>query len=148
VTAHLLAERPDLAPVLAAGDQARRAFVEEALRLESPTQVIGRTALDRTGVAGIDVEPGERVALLVGSAHRDSAAFPEPDQIRLDRGQRTLAFGAGPHYCLGAPLALLEADVTLAALAGGPGKLRTAAPVRWRPTLVMRVPEEVRVAVE
>jgi cytochrome P450 len=146
--AALLAERPDLAPALAGDEATRRAFIAEALRLESPTQVVGRMPVEPVELGETVLEPGEPVALLVGSAHRDGEVFAEPDRLRLDRTARHLAFGAGPHYCLGAPLALLEADVAVQALAGLPGKLRPAAPVRWRPTLVMRVPEEARLGLD
>jgi cytochrome P450 len=143
-----LAERPELAAALAGDEATRRGFIAEALRLESPTQVVGRMPVERVELGEVVLEPGEPVALLVGSAHRDGLVFAEPDRLRLDRSVRHVAFGAGPHYCLGAPLALLEADVAAAALAGLPGKLRPAAPVRWRPTLVMRVPQEARLGLD
>lgn len=142
VAAWLLAERPDLAPVIASSADARRAFLREALRLEAPTQVVGRYAVAEVEAEGYRIAPGERLALLVGAAHRDPAAFEQPDEVRLDRPRADLAFGAGPHVCLGADLALAEADIVVQALLALEGGLRCVAPPRWRPTLVMRVPEQ------
>jgi cytochrome P450 len=89
-------------------------WVEETLRYDSTSQLIARTIAKDFTAHGQTVPAGERLALLIGSANRDPAVFPDPDRYDLDRdtsGQ--ISFGAGRHYCLGANLARLEARVAL-----------------------------------
>jgi cytochrome P450 len=92
--------------------------VEEVLRLDSPVQLTGRTALTDTVVAGRAVPAGSRVTVLLGAANRDPAVFPDPTRFDVTRGNARdhLAFSAGVHYCLGAGLARLEAVGALRAL--------------------------------
>jgi cytochrome P450 len=88
--------------------------IEETLRYESPVQWLGRQAARDVEVSGMRIPEGAEVSLLYGAANRDPRAFPNPDEFRLDRDLRThVAFGAGIHYCLGAPLARAEASITL-----------------------------------
>jgi cytochrome P450 len=76
---------------------------EEFLRLLSPLTHIGRVCPQATEVHGVPVAAGERVSLCWASANRDSTVFPEPDAVRLDRKPNPhIAFGSGPHTCLGA----------------------------------------------
>lgn len=93
--------------------------VEEMLRFDAPIQAFFRTATSEVMIAGTVVPAGGRVMALFGSANRDPDRFDEPDTFRIDRepspsGQ--LAFGAGIHLCLGAPLARLEMQALLRAL--------------------------------
>jgi cytochrome P450 len=89
-------------------------WVEETLRYDASTQLIARTAAAGFTMHGQTVPAGQRVVLLLGSANRDPAAFPDPDRFDLDRDTSALiSFGAGRHYCLGASLARLEAQVAL-----------------------------------
>ncbi|MET9967764.1 cytochrome P450 [Streptomyces sp. NPDC006356] len=99
----LLAEQPDLVP----------AFVEESLRYDPPTHVISRVAAQDCVLEGVEVRADEMVHLMVGAAHRDPARFSAPDRFDLSRGPGHLAFSGGIHYCLGAPLARLEAQTLL-----------------------------------
>jgi cytochrome P450 len=93
------------------------ALVEEALRFDPPIQVVFRTVTADTEIAGTRIPRGAVVAALLGSANRDERAFPEPDRFDVERDPRGhLAFGFGPHFCLGAALARLEARVALEAL--------------------------------
>jgi cytochrome P450 len=93
------------------------ALVEEALRFDPPIQVVFRTVTADTEIAGTRIPRGAVVAALLGSANRDERAFPEPDRFDVEREPRGhLAFGFGPHFCLGAALARLEARVALEAL--------------------------------
>ncbi len=113
--------------------------VEEMLRFDSPLQLFERTARDDVEVGGVTVAAGTRIAALLGAANRDPAAFPDPD--RLDIGRRPnqhIAFGAGLHHCLGAPLARMELQIALPTLLARFPRLEPAGkPVR-RPTFVLR----------
>jgi cytochrome P450 len=88
-------------------------LVEEVLRLESPVQGLFRTATRDTEVGGIRVRGGENLFVSYASANRDGTAFRDPSSLDLDRASEKphLAFGLGSHFCLGAPLARLEATV-------------------------------------
>ena len=90
---------------------------------------------------------GEQLMLLLGAANRDPAAFAEPDAFDVDRLPRTnVAFGLGIHFCLGAPLAKLQAEVAIGALLGRFDNLRLARPAtayRWRESALLRQLEAV-----
>jgi len=90
--------------------------IEESLRFETPTQWSGRTTHSDTELAGVKIPAGSRVYLNWGSVNRDSAKFAEhPDVFDLDRPHPSgqLAFGYGPHFCVGSPLARMEMRITL-----------------------------------
>jgi cytochrome P450 len=89
-------------------------WVEETLRYDSTSQMIARTVTSDFTAHGHTVQDGQRIVLLIGSANRDPAVFPDPDRYDLDRDTSQLvSFGSGRHYCLGANLARLEATVAL-----------------------------------
>jgi unspecific monooxygenase len=120
--------------------------VEELIRYDPPLQLFERTALRDTAVGGHPVPAGTKVAALLGAAAHDPQVFRRPDE--LDVGRRPnphLGFGAGVHYCLGAPLARLEVAAVLDALRTHlPTMALAARPVR-RPDFVMRGLRELRV---
>ncbi len=93
------------------------AWVEETLRYDTSTQMLARTTTAAVELHGTTIDAGERVVLLVGSANRDEAVFPDPDRYDLGRPERQLqniaSFGFGRHFCLGASLARLEARICL-----------------------------------
>ncbi|HVN36567.1 MAG TPA: cytochrome P450 [Myxococcota bacterium] len=92
--------------------------VEEALRFESPIQVVFRTTTQEVELAGVRIPKGAYVAPLLGSANRDERRFPDPDRFDVTRNpQGHVGFGFGKHFCLGASLARLEARIALEALA-------------------------------
>jgi unspecific monooxygenase len=113
--------------------------VEELIRYDPPLQLFERTAVRDTAVDGHVVPAGRKIAALLGAAAHDPQVFARPDE--LDVGRRPnphLGFGAGVHYCLGAPLARLEVAAVLDALRARLPTLALAAPPRRRPDFVMR----------
>ncbi|TIU78016.1 MAG: cytochrome P450, partial [Mesorhizobium sp.] len=113
--------------ILAQGGDPRRFFetpeknvaaVEECLRFDAPLHMFLRYAYEEIEVSpGIVVKPGEMVALLLGMANHDPLAFAEPNTFNPARAdQKNVSFGAGIHFCIGAPLARLELQVSLKTL--------------------------------
>jgi len=122
------------------------AYVEEVLRIDSPVQVTSRRAKGASEVAGLGVPPGSELLLLLGAANRDPVRFPRPDVFDAERaGPPPLSFGAGVHYCLGAPLARLEAQVALPALLRRFPEMELIARPRRRPRMNLRGWREVPV---
>lgn len=88
--------------------------VEEMLRYDSPIQITTRVATEDVNMDGITIRAGEKALLCVGAANRDPAQFPEPDRFDITRANNThLAFSDGIHYCLGATLARIEAEIAI-----------------------------------
>jgi cytochrome P450 len=133
-TLDLLADRPALAGRLSREDGLVPTAVDELLRWISPTMQFRRTAVRDTELDGRRIAAGDKVVLYYVSANRDETVFDRPDEIRLDRSPNPhLAFGSGPHYCLGAHLAREEARVLLEQLRPHLPRLRRAGPaVRLR----------------
>ncbi|MGA5302092.1 cytochrome P450 [Nucisporomicrobium flavum] len=126
-TVHALLRHPEqwAAVVAAPGDRAAAAL-EETLRYDPPVQRAGREARQDIEIAGRPIRAGEFVVALIGGANRDPAAFPDPDRFDLFRSPATahLAFGGGIHYCIGHPLARLEATIAVRTLAERLPRLR------------------------
>jgi len=113
--------------------------VEELIRYDSPLQLFERTAVDDTRVADVTVAAGTKIAALLGAANRDPAAFAEPDRFDVARTENPhLGFGAGIHFCVGAPLARVELQVSLATLLRRFPSIALAAPPQRRPEFVIR----------
>ncbi|GAB89777.1 cytochrome P450 [Gordonia rhizosphera] len=110
-----LCDRPDLQCRLREDRQLIMPFIEEALRMESPTKVDFRLARKTTRLGGVDIPAGTVIMLCLGAANRDPRKFESPNEFRLDRanGREHLAFGRGIHTCAGAPLARVEGRVTI-----------------------------------
>jgi len=86
--------------------------IEELLRFDTPLSMFERWVLEPVEVEGVTLERGQEIAMLFGSANRDPAAFERPEELDLARSPNAyLSFGAGIHYCLGAPLAKLELGI-------------------------------------
>jgi cytochrome P450 len=125
-----LREDPTLAP----------AAVEELLRYDGPNGAQVRIVQQGHELHGKQLNPGERVFILLNAANRDPRAYPEPDRVELARnGPPHLAFGFGLHICLGFPLARLEGQIALpAVLARWPGIGLAGGPLEWLNSMVFR----------
>lgn len=114
--------------------------VEELLRYDSPVQATVRVAREDVELSGHHMGAGAMVACGIGAANRDPEAFPEPERLDLSRlDNHHLSFGFGAHFCLGAPLARLEARVAFEALLERFPRLSLVeTEPRWRPNLFLR----------
>lgn len=109
-----LAVHPDHLAAVVADPALATNLVEQSLRLYAPVTALARTVTRDTEVAGQSLRSGERILLLFGSANRDGAVFDDPDGFHLDRRDgRHLAFGIGPHRCIGSHLARLEVRIAV-----------------------------------
>jgi cytochrome P450 len=109
-----LLRHPDQLAALRADQDLAAGAVEETLRYDAPVQLTGRVARGGMRVGGISAPDGAVLLLLLAGAGRDPGVFADPDRFDIRRGAGNhLAFAAGPHFCLGAPLARLEATVTV-----------------------------------
>ncbi len=123
------------------------AAAEEMIRYDSSLQLFERTATRDVEVAGTTVRAGEKVAALLGAANRDPAVFADPDRFDVGRSPNPhLGFGAGIHFCLGAPLARVEVQSVLAGLRSRLPDLVLAREPRRRPEFVIRGLESLDVA--
>jgi cytochrome P450 len=123
--------------------------VREALRLESPVPLGIREAAADTTVAGEPVAAGTTVNVLFGAANRDPEVFDAPDRFDIRRAETgQLAFGHGSHFCVGAQLAQLEAEVAVAAVLRRNPRLAAGARPSWRPTFATRGVAELRIELD
>lgn len=123
--------------------------VEELIRFDTPLSLFTRTAFADVDVAGHTVRTSERVGLLLGAANRDPAAFAHPDDLDVGRDPNPhVGFGAGIHYCLGAPLARLELQVALERLLARFPRLALSEEPQVRPTFQFRGYRSLRVRVD
>jgi cytochrome P450 len=105
--------------------------VEEVLRYEPPLQLTDRVAVEDVTVGGHHMQRGQRVIAAIGAANRDPSVFPDPDRLDLTREPNAhLAFGHGIHFCLGAPLARMEAQLAFSALLRRFSKVEAGQPTR------------------
>jgi cytochrome P450 len=138
-----LLDNPDQQAAVRADRSLLPGAIEEMLRYQGPLrQATPRFTLAPTVLGGAEVPAGELVLLAVGSANRDDRRYADPDvfDVRRDTGGH-LAFGHGIHFCLGAPLARLEAEIAFTGLLDRFAHIELAVPrdeVRWRPAGLMR----------
>jgi cytochrome P450 family 142 subfamily A polypeptide 1 len=138
-TCQLLIENPDVRQRLIDDPERIPAAMEEALRLVSPVHSFTRTVTRDTELRGKQLKAGDKIYLIYPSANRDAEAFPDPDVFDIDRNPHHIAFGIGPHFCLGANLARMEMRVAFREIlrripdmeyAGGGPVMRPSALVR------------------
>jgi cytochrome P450 len=123
------------------------AAAEEMIRYDPPLHLFARTAAAAVEIAGVTIPEGAEIAALLGAANRDPAVFTAPDTFDVSRRPNPhLGFGAGLHFCLGAPLARLELQAALDALLDHAPRLALAVEPVQRPTFVLRAYHEVRLA--
>ncbi|TRW88819.1 cytochrome P450 [Mycolicibacterium sp. 018/SC-01/001] len=142
-----LLRHPDQWAALGRDPSRAAAVIEETLRYDPPVQLIGRVAgEDMTIGAGVHIPRGDNILLLLAAAHRDPAATERPDEFDPDRATiRHLGFGKGPHFCIGAPLARLEATAALTALTARFPGARLAAEPAYKPNVTLRGMEELSI---
>lgn len=138
----VLLDRPDLFAALRADRSLLPAFIDEVLRYEPPVQAAPRLTTAEVEIAGVKLPKGAPVLVMLGSANRDEAHFPDGDRFDITRpGPKNLPFGHGIHFCLGAALARLEGRLALSALLDRvSGISRGPLPMTWHRTLVVRGP--------
>lgn len=114
--------------------------VEEMLRYDSPVQITERIAIDNIKIGNQTIQAGEKIILCLGSANRDPAEFPNPDQLNVNRCENNhLAFGDGIHYCLGAALARTQAQIAINTLVQQLPNLKLATDkLEWRRNKALR----------
>lgn len=121
--------------------------VEESLRYDAPLHLFTTYALEDLEFEGITLKKGERVGLMLGAANRDPERFPEPDRFVPDRAPNPhVSFGAGIHFCIGAPLARLELQVALPILFERLPKLALSETPRYRNAYHFHGLESLKVA--
>ena len=123
--------------------------IEEFLRYDSPLHLFERTARADTDIGGVTIREGQKIAALLGSANRDEAIFESPERFDITRNPNPhIGFGAGIHFCIGAPLARMEMSIAVPALLTRfPGISLSGEPVS-RGTFVLRGWSEVPIHIE
>jgi len=134
-----LLRHPDQLRRLRADPSLLPTAIEELMRFDSPLQLFERTATEDVEIGGIMVAAGQKIAALLGSANRDPAAFADPDTLDIGRADNPhISFGAGIHFCIGAPLARVELQASFGALLARTTSIELGGePVR-RPEFVIR----------
>jgi cytochrome P450 len=143
-----LLRHPDQLALLQANPALAASAVEETLRFDAPVQLTGRVVRGSMQVGDVAAQDRALVMLLLAAAGRDPSVFPDPDRFDIQRGASShLAFAAGPHFCLGAPLARLEAAIAIGEFAR-----RVVAPeleadgLSYKPNLNLRGPDRLLVS--
>jgi cytochrome P450 len=120
--------------------------IEELLRYDTPAPMFERWVLEDIEVAGVRVPRGAEVALHLASANRDPEVFTDPDRLDLARDPNPhIGFGAGIHFCLGAPLARIELAESMGALLRAAPEMHLVEEPRWKPGFILRGLTSLRV---
>jgi len=142
-------QRPDQVKLLReSARQITDTALEEFMRFDAPLHLFERTATADTEIGGVPIQEGQKIAALIGAANRDESVFSAPETMDLTRDPNPhIGFGAGIHFCLGAPLARLEMSVSLPALWEKYPTMQLASEPLRRPTFVLRGYESVAISV-
>jgi hypothetical protein len=146
----MLASRPDIQRQLRDNPELLGAFIEETLRYEPPFRGHYRHVLADTILAGVELPADSRLLLLWGAANRDPAHFDAPGEFRIDRAEAKghISFGKGAHFCVGAALARLEANIVLRLLLDRTAWIEAADVGQWLPSILVRRLERLELAVK
>jgi cytochrome P450 len=141
-------QRPDQVALLRNNPRAiTDTALEEFMRFDAPLHMFERTATADTEIGGVSIKEGQKIAALIGSANRDESVFSSPEWMDLTRDPNPhIGFGAGIHFCIGAPLARLEMSVSLPALWEKYPNMQLASDAIRRPTFVLRGYESVAIS--
>ncbi|OBH39167.1 cytochrome [Mycobacterium sp. E342] len=146
--AWVLATRPDIQQQVRDRPDLLGAFLEEVLRYEPPFRGHYRHVVNDSELCGVELPAGSRLLLLWGAANRDPSHFDNPEEFRLDRpaGKGHISFGKGIHFCVGAALARLEANIVLGQLLVRTSNITAADVGKWLPSLLVRRFERLELA--
>lgn len=112
---------------------------EELRRYDTPLQLFERWVLEDSEICGVQVPKGAELGLMFGSSNRDPDAFERPEALDLSRDPNPhISFGAGVHFCLGAPLARLEMQIAFETILRRMPHLELLAEPEWKPTYIIR----------
>ncbi len=145
----MLAHRPEIQQQVRENPALLTTFIEETLRYEPPFRGHYRHVRHHTSLAGVELPADSHLLLLWGAANRDPARFEAPGEFRLDRDDAKghISFGRGAHFCVGAALARLEAQIVLRLLLERTSVIRAAHVGRWLPSILVRRLERLELAV-
>jgi cytochrome P450 len=130
---------PEQWTALAADPSRVSAVIEETMRYDPPVQLMGRIAGDDMTIGEVTIPKGDTMMLLLAAAHHDPESVDRPDEFDPDRESiRHLGFGKGPHFCLGAPLARLEASIALSAVTARFPNARIDGEPVYKPNVTLR----------
>ena len=139
-----LGDQEQMALLRESPDQHAGTAIDEFLRFDAPLHLFERTATADTEIGGVEIYKGQKIAALLGSANRDETVFENADQLDLTRDPNPhIGFGAGIHFCIGAPLARMEMTTSLPMLMKAHPKIELASEPKRRPTFVLRGYEAV-----
>jgi cytochrome P450 len=142
-----LAHNPDTLAYLRANPDAMPTAVEEFLRYDSPILSLGRIIKEDTELGGKQFTAGERAFFMLLSANRDEDVFDDPHRLDVTRNPNPhMAFGKGPHFCLGTPLARIEGEIVIGEIVRRYSRIELAEPVDtipWINSLVTRGPSRI-----
>jgi cytochrome P450 len=142
-----LSDKPELRRKIGSDRAVARAVVDELLRMSSPAQGMFRIVRRDVTVAGTAIPAGATAILMYGSGNRDATRFDRPDEFRLDREPvQHLAFGHGLHFCIGARLSRLEAEIALTHLCRRLDTMSIVGKPTYKPSFVLSGPLSVRLA--
>jgi cytochrome P450 len=121
--------------------------IEELMRWDTPLHMFERWVLEGAEICGTHVPKGAELGLLFGSANRDPSVFDRPDALDISREPNPhVSFGAGVHFCLGAPLARLELEISFSTMLARLPRMELLEEPSWKPNYIIRGLEALRVA--